>query len=68
MTWRVLRKSQVFPRNLELSVQFVIWTFNFALLLRKLHINNPLLVELAARRAKFNGKRKGLAGMACWDR
>lgn len=67
MTWSVLRKPQVFPRNLEVPVQFVIQTFNFVLLLCKLHINNPLLVKLAAKRARFNGKRKGLAGMARQD-
>lgn len=67
MTWRVLRKLQEFLRNLEVPVQFVIQTFNFVLLFCKLHINSPLLVVLAAGRARFNGKRKGLAGMAHWD-
>lgn len=63
----ILRKPQVFPRNLKVPVQFVIQTLNLVLLLCKLHINNPLLAELADGRAKFNGKRKGLAGMAHWD-
>lgn len=49
------------------SVPFVIKTFNFVLLLVKFHINNQLLVELAAQRDKFNGKRKGIDGMPHWD-
>lgn len=64
MTWRVPRKPQRFPRNLEVSIQFMIQTFNFVFLLCKLRINNPLLVVLSAGRANFNGKRKGLAGIA----
>lgn len=45
------------------SLPFVIQTFNSVLLLGKFHINNQLLVELAAQRDKFNGKKKGVVGM-----
>lgn len=53
-----------FLRNLEASVQYVCQTFIFVLLFFKIRILKP--ADVAARRAKFSGKRKGLGGIAHW--